>query len=331
MIGAGAVGGALAAVLARGGHSVAVTARGEHLDAIRADGLRLDGRWGEYVARVDASETLTPGSDLVILATKATGALEALALNRTAIAGVPLLVIQNGLDGIRTAAEADTGASELIGGLATFAASHLTPGAVTITASGHLFIGAGAGRPTAAVRRIAKLLSEVIDTDVVSDFPGAQWTKLIVNQVNALPAVTGLSVQDTIADNRLRRVLTASMREAVRIALATGVRFASMQGLSHAVLSRFAKTPLWIGQSIPAAMAERMGHVPNPGSTLQSVRRGEVTEIESLNGAIVRAAAALGQEAPINALITGLVHRVEAGGGFVTVAAVLEAAEPLLT
>jgi 2-dehydropantoate 2-reductase len=57
-----------------------------------------------------------------------------------------------------------------------------------------------------------------------------------------------------------------------------------------------------------------MGNVPNLGSTQQSLRRGQLTEIDFLNGAVVREAQRLGREAPVNALITGLVHEVELSG-----------------
>lgn len=329
IIGAGAVGGSLAAVLARAGNRIDVTARGEHLAAIRDSGIVLDGQWGGFTALVDAAERLDPAveRDLVVLTVKAPDTADALSGNAEAIAGRPLLVVQNGLDSIGTADREALSASDLLGGLATWAVSHLQPGRVSVTGSGRLFLGAGHGPPTPLVRRIAHALAEAVDTTVVDDFGGAQWTKLVINQVNALPAITGLSVQEVVADNRLRRVLTGSMREAVRVAIGSGVRFEKLQGLSNATLRRFAKMPLWLGQSVPNAMAERMGKVPNPGSTLQSIRRGQPTEIDALNGAVVRTAAASGQEAPLNALMTELVHRVESDGEFVPVGEVIALAE----
>jgi len=59
-----------------------------------------------------------------------------------------------------------------------------------------------------------------------------------------------------------------------------------------------------------------MGAVPNLGSTLQSRRRGRTTEIDYLNGAVVRAAAAIGRQAPVNAAIVEAMHRLEADGTF---------------
>jgi 2-dehydropantoate 2-reductase len=61
-------------------------------------------------------------------------------------------------------------------------------------------------------------------------------------------------------------------------------------------------------------MRLRMGKVPNLGSTQQSVRRGQRTEIDFLNGAVVREASAIGRPAPVNAALTALVHEVEASG-----------------
>ena len=92
VIGAGAVGGTLAALLDRAGHTVEVTARGPHLDAIRADGIRMNGGWGEHVARVHAGEVLRRDPEFVILATKAQDARVALEANAKPVSSVPLLV-----------------------------------------------------------------------------------------------------------------------------------------------------------------------------------------------------------------------------------------------
>ena len=79
VIGAGAVGGTFASLLASRGHEVEVTARGDHLAAIQETGLRLDGGWGEHHAPVAAHPTLRERPELAILATKAQDAATALA------------------------------------------------------------------------------------------------------------------------------------------------------------------------------------------------------------------------------------------------------------
>ncbi|TPW70734.1 ketopantoate reductase family protein [Schumannella sp. 10F1B-5-1] len=314
IIGAGAIGGTIAALLDRGGHDVAVTARGEHLAAIRRDGLLLTGGWGEHRALLDAGEVLTGRFDLVVATTKAAAAEKALGMNAAALGdGVPLVVVQNGLDGIAVARRAAPRA-EAIGALSLIAASFLVPGEVTVTAPLPTVLGREPGADPAPLRFAADLLGQVMPIETVDDLRGAQWTKLLINHVNALPAITGLSVQQVVADPRLRRILTASMRETVRLARALGIRFAPLRGLTDARLGLLGAAPLALGGLLPRAMARQMGDVPNPGSTLQSIRRGQPTEIDALNGAVVREAAAAGRTAPISAALTALVHEVEQGG-----------------
>lgn len=315
VIGAGAVGGALAALLDRAGHDVAVTARGEQLAAIQADGLRLDGGWGEHIARVPAGEVLDERPELVILATKAQDAEAALRANAAIVDGVPLLVVQNGLGGIDVARRA-VPASPLLGGLALFAASYLSPGRITITAALPIVVGAADGTDAALLEHVAGVLRSALPVDVTPDLRSAQWSKLLVNHVNALPAITGLSVQQTVADPGLRRVLAASLRETVRLAGRIGVRFVDFQGVPGWGFRLLGAGPLWAAALFPRLLSWRMGDVPNPGSTLQSIRRGQPTEIDFLNGAVVRAAREHALEAPVHAAIVELVHEVERTGQF---------------
>jgi 2-dehydropantoate 2-reductase len=321
VIGAGAVGGTLAALLDRAGHDVEVTARGDNLAAIKEHGLRLDGGWGEHVAHVEAHETLAwigaPEPDFAILATKAQDAAAALRANRAVLGTIPLLVAQNGLGGLEVARSV-LPESPLLGGLALFAASYLEPGRVTVTAALPLIVGAAPGTSREVLERIVGVLEEAIPVEVTDDIVGAQWTKLLINHVNALPAITGLSVQQVIADPGLRKVMTASMRETVRVARRLGVRFGRVQGVNGRVLGAIGSAPLAFGAWFPKTLGSRMGAVPNPGSTLQSIRRGQLTEIDFLNGAVVAAAKKGGAAAPINEQIVQLVHEVERSEAFLT-------------
>ena len=310
VIGAGAIGGVIAARLDAVGHDVTVTARGENLAAIREAGLRIQGGFGEHTAPVAALEVLSQAPDAAILAVKATGAIEALEANRAALAGAPLLVVQNGLGGERAAARL-LGHERVAGGLALMAANSLEPGIVTVTAPGDTIVGGAEGA------RFAALLREALPTSETRSIEGAQWTKLLINMVNAIPAIVGHSVQDVIRDPGLRRVMLASMRETARTGLAAGVRFQPLQGLTPLLVRVVAYAPRRIAQQIPLRIKERLGDVPNLGSTQQSIRRGQPTEVDAINGAVVAEAARIGLEAPVNAALVELVHEVERTGDFI--------------
>lgn len=317
VIGAGAVGGTLAALLDREGHEVSVTARGANAAAISASGLMLDGAFGAHHAAVDVVSTAPADAGLVIVATKANDTAEA--LTETGVpAGCPVVVLQNGLGGddvVRSLLP-----THPVGvGLALFAASLVGPGHVTVTAGAPLVIGGDARAVSVALPVLAKTLPERVD--VSSDIRGAQWTKLVINQVNALPAITGLSVQETVADDRLRALLGAGMAETVAVGAALGVSWQAIGPIDAAAL-RPLQAPgaagVAAGEELARMLARGMGDVPNPASMLQSIRRGRVTEIDQINGAVAAAGRTAGVATPVQDALIALVHEVERTGTFLT-------------
>ncbi|HEY9521598.1 MAG TPA: 2-dehydropantoate 2-reductase [Thermopolyspora sp.] len=323
VIGAGAIGGTIAALLYRGGHVVEVTARGENLAALTRGPLQLQGAWGSVSAPVSAGGRLTAVPELAFVATKVQDAHAAMTGSARFLDGVPVVIVQNGLRGVDTAQQA-LPASPIVGALALYAASYVAPARVRVTTAGTTYLGAPSAGSEEALAMASAVLGAVMPVRVTDNFVGAQWSKLIVNQINALPAITGFSAQEVIGHRGLRLLLTRSIREAVRSARAGGVRFAPLQGLSDGRLTALARMPLALGQLLPAAMKRRMGATPNPGSTLQSIRHGQLTEIDYLNGAVVEAGERVGIPTPVNRALVELVHEVENTHRFLAPAEVLQ-------
>lgn len=315
VVGAGAVGGTIAALFDRAGHEVEVTARGDHAASVLREGLRLSGVWGEHTARVQVGPELQRRPELAFVTTKANAADSAMRPAARMLDGIPVVVVQNGLESVTTARNA-LPRSPVIGALALFAASFLSPGSVQVTGPGSTYLAreGGDSMPSLFAERT---IAEVMPVRVVNNFVGAQWTKLLINQINAFPAITGLSAQEIIAHPGLRLALTRSMRETALVGFASGVRFAPVQGVTDRLLRLFVRVPERMAQVLPRRLGHRMGVVPNPGSTLQSIRRGQPTEVDYLNGAVVRAAAAIDGSAPINAQLVRMVHAVERTGQFI--------------
>lgn len=325
VIGAGAIGGTIAALLDRAGHRVEVTARGAHLSAIREHGIRLTGAWGNHTAGVEAHELLTRKPALALVTTKAMDAPGAVGANASLLDGVPLVVVQNGLGGLEETAAAAPG-SPVVGALCLIAASLTAPGEITVTTAAPTWLGMiDPSAPDDAAHFAATVLSEAIPCQAVSNFEGARWTKLVINQVNALPAITGLSVQQVIDDPALRRLMSASMQEAARVGLAGGVHFEEVNEVTHDDLVRLAEAPPADSEFLAVQLRAYLGEVPNPGSTLQSIRRGQPSEIDYLNGAIVAAGRSAGVATPVNERMVALVHEVETTGRFLSPEEVLAA------
>jgi 2-dehydropantoate 2-reductase len=317
IIGAGALGGTFAALLDRAGHEVVVTARGEHLDVLRARGLRLEGAYGEGTARIAAVPVLLEPPELALLAVKAQDAAAAAAQNAEVLAGVPVVVVQNGVQGPQ-ALRSVLPTSPLIGAASMIAASYLSPGVVTVTAAGVTVLArdsAGADELQAA----AEVLGAVAAVRTAPDLAGVQWSKLVVNQLNAAPAMTGLSLQEALRCTPLTAAIAGAMRETIRVARADGVRLGGLPALPPSLIRTLDLLPLPLAARVlRRGVLAAMGDVPNPGSTLQSIRRGRATEIDHLSGAVVAAGGRVRVPTPVNRRIVELVHEVEATGAFLS-------------
>ncbi|WP_375399555.1 ketopantoate reductase family protein [uncultured Amnibacterium sp.] len=317
VIGAGAIGGTLAALLDRAGEQVVVTARGAQLDAIRERGLTLTGAWGDHVARIGAAQVLPEPPDLAVLTVKAQDAAAAAAAHVTLLAGVPVVVVQNGLAGPQ-ALRSILPDSPLIGGLSMIAAAFLEPGVVTVTAAKTTVLAADTAGET-ELRAAAGVLRRAVPITTAPDLVGAQWSKLVVNQLNAAPALTGLAGQQALASPRLRTAIASAMRETVRVGRAAGVHFSGLPGVTPSVLRMLTVLPPELsGRIVAARLVAGMGPVLNLGSTLQSIRRGVPTEIDHLSGAVAREGDRLGVPTPVNHRIVDLVHEVADTGRFLS-------------
>ncbi len=169
VLGAGAVGGTLAALLERAGHEVDVTARGPHLRAIQDGGLRLAGGYGDHVARVAAAERLGRPPELAIVATKIADARDAMTENAGWLRGIPVLVVQPGLSAITMGVEC-LPRSQVVGGLALAATSLTEPGLVTVTSPAGMQIGSADGPGGAGVALVREVLDPVMPITVAPDF-----------------------------------------------------------------------------------------------------------------------------------------------------------------
>ncbi len=278
----------------RDGHDVEVTARGENLAAIQASGIRLTGGWGDFTAAVTAGEHARhTAPELAIVATKAQDARAAILANARLLNGVPVLVVQNGLEGVSADRARCSPGRTSLGGLAMYASSLVEPGHIAITTPGpHLH-----RRRCATCRRGTRQRAERrrCPPSSCDNFVGAQWTKL--DRQPGQRAARDHRPQRA-GGRRERRAAShpdpQHARERARrpcpghpVRAAAGTQRPRDCGL-------FARTPLRLAESLPRLMARRMGATPNPGSTLQSIRRGALTEVDYLNGAVVDAARALG-------------------------------------
>lgn len=297
VIGCGAMGSIYAGRLAAAGNDVlAIDRSAEHVHAINADGLRISGPHRDQLVAMRAA-TVAPSEpmDLVVLAVKAAdvgaGAAQALPLLAES---TPVLTIQNGLGSADTVAGI-VGAERVAVGIASgFGASRPAPGHVHHNAMRAVRFGAYAALPFSTVDQIAQVWADAgFDAAAVADIAAMQWEKLICNVAYSAPcALTGMTVGQVMDDADVGPVSRAAATEAWTVARAAGIGVAVSDPVAHVRA---------FGAQMPDA---------KPSALLDHQAR-RVSEIDAINGAVLRQATQVGEQAPVNATLTALVKAVE--------------------
>lgn len=294
VMGAGAVGCYFGGMLARAGHEVVLIGRPAHVAAINADGLRMQTQTFDEHVRLAASSdpSAVQGAKLVLLCVKSTDTEAAAAQMAPYLAADALVLsLQNGVDNAaRLRGVLDTSA---VAAAVVYVASEMAaPGHLRHHGRGELVI-----EPSAASQVTAQALSAAgIPTEVSANVRGALWAKLILNcAYNAVSAITQLPYGRMVTGAGIPAVMRDVVSECLAVAQAQGV---PVPGDAYAAVAQLAA-------SMPGQYS----------STAQDLKRGKRTEIDYLNGLIVRRGETLGIATPANRALWALVKLLEGKQG----------------
>jgi 2-dehydropantoate 2-reductase len=300
VVGAGALGCLFGGMLARAGAAVTLIGRPTHVAAIRRDGLRFESGGAQSIIRVMATEDIAGVRDarLVLFCVKSNDTDDAArAMAPHLAADAVVLSLQNGVDNVeRIRAQVP---NVVLPGLVYVAAQMAGPGSVHHTGGGNLTIGQmkALARNDGSDRRqldeIAALfagaginvaISETVEVDL--------WTKLVMNSAyNAISALTGSQYGRMVAIPEIRTVMADAVNEVVAVAAAKGVRLPD----------DLVEKAIRLADGMPVTIS----------STAQDLLRGRRTEIDHLNGYVVRQGDALGIATPVNRTLNALVKLAE--------------------
>lgn len=308
VVGAGAIGLSLAALLWRAKRDVAIVARRRQL-ATLANGVEIRGVAGDFRVAPRVSASVPEDADVVVFTVKTQDLPSALPLV-TAFPHATVVAAQNGL-AADALVEKAVGAERAVGCVTVYDAVQTGPAEVEIGRVGELLLG---GPRSASV---AAALAPAILTRTTANLVGARWLKLILNVNNALCAATGLSLQELYEDPAMVRLSLRALKEGARVARAEGVRLEGNAWASPATVRLLTMLPEPLAVRALSRKARRVFRgKPILGSTLQSLRQGKSTEVDFLNGEIVARGERRGVATPVNARLVRCVHEIEKGRAF---------------
>jgi 2-dehydropantoate 2-reductase len=295
VVGAGAVGCFFGGMLARAGVPVTLIGRAEHMEAIARDGLRLQHlRFEERVKPATSTDVSAVGSaQLVLFCVKTLDTETAAAAIQPHLRAGTVISLQNGVDNVARIHSA-TGL-RAIPAVVYVAASMTAPGHVKHSGRGDLILGnPWHSQADADLEAIAEMFRRAeVPCRVSQAIQADLWTKMVMNcAYNALSALGKARYGRLVRSEPVRDLMRQIVAEAVAIARADGVDLPEVKLVQDA---------FELGEAMSGATS----------STAQDIGRAKATEIDSLNGYLVRRGAELGIPTPVNQTLHTLVKVLE--------------------
>jgi len=298
IVGPGAIGLLLAAHLAKSKEEIWLLDKDKERAArIAKNGISVSGIGGEWKAHTKASaDTSDIGkADLVMLCVKSYNTNDALKEIKPLITDdTRVLTLQNGIGNIELISEA-VGAEKVIGGITNAGATLLAEGKVRFAGKGETVFGRIDGKFPVETRAIREIFNKCgLEAKLTQDIKALLWSKLIINcGINALGAITRLKNGSLLEHEGTRKILRGAVTEATRVAKRKRIKLV---------------------YDDPLAKVEAVCEATNGNicSMLQDVLMKKRTEIDFINGVVVRLGQELNIPVPYNAMLTDLVKSIEA-------------------
>ncbi|MDL2259784.1 2-dehydropantoate 2-reductase [Deltaproteobacteria bacterium OttesenSCG-928-K17] len=297
VLGSGAMGGVYGSKLFEAGFDVTlIDIWKEHVQAIKEKGLQVDnlGEGKRHKPKVTDNPAEVGVVDLVIVLVKAYDTTSAMKGAVSLLGpGTVVVSLQNGIGNVEKLIEV-VGADHVIGGVTSHGSYVVGPGHICHTGHSYTSIGELNGQTTDRIKKVGEVLEKAgLAPVVISDnVTKLIWKKLMGNiSLNAISALCDIRNGQVIEFPEIREISRLAVEEAAAVARAKGI-----------VIDY---DPVEIGWKVITDTA------PNRSSMLQDVSRHKQTEIDVINGAIVREGLTLGIPTPINQTLTALISVIQ--------------------
>jgi 2-dehydropantoate 2-reductase len=321
VLGAGAIGSTIGGYLTRAGHDVTlIDLWPAHVEEMRRGGLKVTAQDEEFTVRVKAVHladvcTLRERFDAVILSVKSYDSVWAATFIQPYLAPAGVLIsAQNGINEDQVAPI--VGYTRMIGCVVTIGAGLYEVGHVTRTNSPKrpsFALGELNGMLTPRLQELVTLLAPAGPARATTNLWGERWAKLTVNcMANPIAGITGMNNQEMRANPDVFALTVAVAGEALTVAQTLGVQVEPVGGIpAQAYLDAVS------GVGVEALRGAWVEHGRSVGSgrpsLLQDVMKGRRTEVDYLNGYVVRKGREVGIPTPMNQAIVEVAKRMERG------------------
>jgi 2-dehydropantoate 2-reductase len=247
-------------------------------------------------------------AEIIVLAVKSgdtSAAADDIAMQGTP--GATVISFQNGVSNIEMLEQNLGGRFEVARGMVPYNVTYLGNGRFHKGVAGSLYV-----EQRASVRALADAIgSGPAALKLSDDMLGLAWGKLLINLNNAVNALSGRTLRDELKARDYRRVFAAAIREGLALLDRAEIAPATVGPISPTALPRIINSPDWLFNNL--FLRRWKIDAKARSSMADDLAAGRKTEVEYLNGELVRLAERLQRDAPINRAIVELVHQAEGG------------------
>ena len=317
VVGAGAIGGISAAILKNQGYDVEIVCKHEdYRDLIMDKGLSIRGVKGKLSERMKAYASLSDingKKDIILFAIKATDIELAIKDLHPLLKRDSLLIsMQNGI--CEPELGRLLGRQYIVGCIVGWGATMIQAGELEMTSEGDFVIGYLDGEEDERLGMISEMLSSIMPVRTTDSIMGHLYSKLIINScITSLGAITGLSLGEMMRRRKIRKLFIQIIREAVELADILKLRIEKYADRLdyYEFVSDKRRFPEMRRHIILRLMGMKYRRLKS--SSLQSLQRGKLTEIDYLNGYISSNGREYGVPSPVNSAVVSMIHEIEEG------------------
>lgn len=326
ILGAGSVGCFIGGAWATAGLPVALIGRPRFSKDIDEHGLTLsDYRgWQAHLApgAVDyrcGPEALQSAQIIALTVKSGDTAVASAEIAKHAVQGATIISFQNGVSNVDLLQQELGGRFEIARGMVPYNVAYLGKGRLHKGVAGDLYV-----ERRASIRSLAEAIgASRAALKYSDDMLALAWGKLLINLNNAVNALSGRTLQDELKLRDYRRVFAASIEEGLELLKRAEIEPATVGPISLAKLPRIINSPDWLFNRF---FLRRWKIDSKARSSMaDDLAAGRRTEIDYLNGELVRLAERLQRDAPVNRAIVALVRKAEAGADPLSPAALRKA------
>lgn len=308
ILGAGAIGCYLGGALAHQGLDVTLIGRERLLDELASVGeLSLTDYLGNKQtitsAKVTTSASALAHADLIILTVKCLGVSEAVKqIQEFAPPATPILSLQNGIGSERPLFNLP---NPIIRGIVGFNVAPLGKGRFHRGTEGDMYC-----EPFAYAEQLSAAFTKThINVKQSKNFESVRWAKLQLNLNNAINALSHLPLKKELETHAYRKILSAAMNELLLVTKAKGLTLPKLTKLPASWLPTLIKVPNFLFTRLASNMLEID---PDARSSMwEDLNLGRQTEVDFINGAVVKEAKILGINTPVNSALCDLIKQSE--------------------